>query len=253
MKPLLAVFGAATALLVASTIYSILWQQAGAPGELPAFPAETTSATTTASTGESADDYQRGSVTAENFEAPRGDRNAADLGDAAAAARLKSILQRRLDEARRRERQLAQRQELMELIYEDIRGEKMAVDRLHEQLDRELRAGQLSGLRLATRAVIRPVTSGETPGTARSRHSTSGHTANVGETTNQPDAPALETMVAIVRQMASGGRTDAAVNLLHVMKEREAARILAAIPETDIADQIILKLQQRKREAQAAQ
>jgi flagellar motility protein MotE (MotC chaperone) len=173
------------------------------------------------------------------------------------AVQLANTLRDRLAATKEREAQLSARQKNLELIYQDIRGERAAVDELRKQVGEELKA-----VKDQAAAVERRHTEME-----EQRQKMSGRVkeleehlikieelenGNVQKMAEMINTMAPESAAKILQQLADTSKMDTAVKLLGLMKERQAAKVLAEVPDPALAAQFLEKLKDLKRPAPAS-
>jgi flagellar motility protein MotE (MotC chaperone) len=167
---------------------------------------------------------------------------------------LANSYRERLATVRERETQLMARQKQMELVHQDIRGERAAVDELRKQVAEELNAvkelqaqlkkkeGEVDEQQQKTAAEIKEM---EQRGTKLEMVETSNVQKMAEMINNMP----AESAARILQQMADSGKMDTAVKLMGQMKERQAAKILAEFSDPSLAAQLLEKLKDLKRPA----
>jgi flagellar motility protein MotE (MotC chaperone) len=167
-------------------------------------------------------------------------------------ARMTSELRTRLASVHEREDQLAARKKMIELIQEDIRGERTALDELRSQIKSELEA--------LNEAV---------DGVEKQRSSLDEERQKVGKTTQEMEAKIVqlqkeeqdnlkkmsgmynsmspEVAAKILQNLADTGKMDTAVKVLGQMQERQAAKVLAELTDAGLAAQLVEKLKSLRR------
>jgi flagellar motility protein MotE (MotC chaperone) len=172
------------------------------------------------------------------------------------AVQLASSLRDRMTSLREREAQATTRQKQVELIYKDIRGERAAVDELRKQVGDELKAVEAQTAKLEQRFTEleqqRQATSQQVSDLEKRQVNLEGtEKKNVEKMGDIYNSMAPESAAKILVQLANGGNMETAVKLLGVMKERQAAKVLAELPEP-MAAQMLEKLKGLKRTASPA-
>jgi flagellar motility protein MotE (MotC chaperone) len=171
------------------------------------------------------------------------------------AVQLATSLRERLAAVREKENQLAVRQKHLDLIYEDITGERSAIDDLRKQLGDELKALEDRTTALDKRSTEFEQQHKEVEGrvTQMKKDLTEMETSeqqNFGKMGNIYDSMEPDRAASILLQMANGARMDLAVKILASMKERQAASVLAALPaDSGLAAQLLDKLRTYKKPA----
>ncbi len=159
------------------------------------------------------------------------------------AARLRD----QQEELRRREDQFNARLKNLDLIKQDIRGERDAMDRLRTQLTEEKKVAEETLLgaerklrqsdekQSETKAFLEEQKKKLTEVDA-TRFSNIKRVGGVSETMNPADA------ATIIMSMADTGNLDTAALLLSNMKDRKAADVLSQIPDKALAAQLLEKM-----------
>lgn len=190
--------------------------------------------------------------------APEGD----EAGD------LINLLRERSQAATLAQQRLAERQDAMQLIFDDLRSEQVRMTGLRKRLAEELRLSQITlevgrqaiederaalkadqaqTQRAADEAVraaneerdrlrkqLEPAS--KTPdgaGTAPATSEPSDDNANLKRMATVFDSMSAENSARVFEQLVKNQRTDAVVALLNAMKERQSAKVLGLITETD--------------------
>jgi flagellar motility protein MotE (MotC chaperone) len=158
--------------------------------------------------------------------------------------RLASSLRDRAAQVREREDQLTARQRQLELVIENIRSERAAIDELREELELALKAGedrladvqrQRTDLEIKQQTIDGKVT--EMSGSEKD---------NIKKMAGMYDNMAAESAAKIIQHMADSGTMDTAVKLLAAMRERQAAKVLAEMPDPSLAAQLSERLKDFK-------
>ncbi|MBW3543932.1 MAG: hypothetical protein KY476_27095, partial [Planctomycetes bacterium] len=183
-----------------------------------------------------------------------------------AAAELHAVLKQRLAQVAQRERELAQRQELVELVYEDVHGEQSEMDALRAAIRGELDRLQR---RTAARTMTEPAKVASPAAQPLDEHPESfeppprqmtnaepangvelqpSHAISAASSMGGPEIAGgnwrPESLAAIVSDLVEQDNIDAAARLLGTLKEREAAQVLAALPDPRVADRLLIRLQE---------
>lgn len=136
-------------------------------------------------------------------------------------------LQRSLHAVRQRERALETRQAALDLAFEEIRNEQASVERLRQQVTTEIAALRNASRRVAERDTLnseaRPIL------TSSSRSTQDRASAQL----QLNDAQSIQDAAHLIGRLAKDGSLQSAVLLLRKMKERDAAKVLAALDKTD--------------------
>jgi flagellar motility protein MotE (MotC chaperone) len=164
------------------------------------------------------------------------------------AIQLATSLRERLSAVREKEGQLAQRQKSLELIYEDIAGERNAIDELRNQLSDELKAveARLDSVEKRAADSEQQRNDASTKLTQMKKELTQlegVEQTNIKKMAEMYDSMDPESAARILEQLANSAKMDTAVKLLGEMKERQAAKVLAALPpDSGLAPQLLEKL-----------
>lgn len=133
-----------------------------------------------------------------------------------------------LAEVKLREARLVARQETLRLICDDIHEELALVDETRRQSDEALMAAE-------QRAVPAVHRESKVDGNRQPARSRQASTEWNSDETPKPvtDSSAVRMAVLLIRRLVSQGSFDMATSLLSRMKQREAAKVLAAIDRDD--------------------
>ena len=132
------------------------------------------------------------------------------------------------------------------MIYDDIRAEQAAVDDTRRKATEELAVAELS---VITASQLEEDRQSEEPPIHRHRAETAS-VKNVVPTA-ATESPAVRAAVLMIRRLVAQGSRDTAVNQLSHLKEREAAKVLAALEKEDkpLATALVIALQLSKQAA----
>jgi flagellar motility protein MotE (MotC chaperone) len=168
------------------------------------------------------------------------------------AVRLAASLRERLSVVREKETQLETRQQQLELVYEDIRGERGAIDGLRKQLGDELKAIET---KMTAAEHVQTDSVHKVNELQKNLVELEGvEQTNIKKMADMYDSMDPESAAKILEQLANTAKMDTAVKLLAQMKERQAAKVLAALPaESGLAAQLLEKLKGFKRSTVSAQ
>jgi flagellar motility protein MotE (MotC chaperone) len=161
------------------------------------------------------------------------------------AVQLASSLRDRAALVRERENQLNARQRQLELVIEDIRSERAAIDELRSQADELLKAGEERMAEVERQRTELEIKQQKIDG--RVTEMVGQEKDNIKKMGSVYDNMAPENAAKIIQQMADGGTMDTAVKLLAVMKERQAAKVLSEMPDPSLAAQLSERLKDLKR------
>jgi flagellar motility protein MotE (MotC chaperone) len=164
--------------------------------------------------------------------------------EAEQVAQLAAGLQKQAESLRVREAQVAQRQKNLELVVADIRNEQKKIDELRKQLSEELKAvgGKMEAVERRaseTRAQGEKLTE-QAKDLKRSLLDVSeAEKRRVKQMATMYDAMDAEAAAQTFQQMVDVGKLDMAVKILAHMRERQAARVLAQLPDNAVAVQLL--------------
>lgn len=171
-------------------------------------------------------------------------------------ARLTSELRSRLATVREREEQLAARKKQVDLIMQDIRGERAALDELRKQVKNELDSlnealdnleKQRSNLDQDRQKMSTKVEKMEN----RMLQLQKEEHDNLKKMSSMYNTMAPESAARILQTLADTGKLDTAVKLLGLMQERQAAKVLAEVSDSTLAAQLVGKLKDLRRTPRA--
>ena len=159
------------------------------------------------------------------------------------SADMEALLRERADEAQRHEARLTMRQESLRMIYDDIRVEQATVDDIRRKTTEELAVAEQRVITAAQREADGQ--SGEPP---IRRHRAETASVKTVVPTAATESPAVRAAVLMIRRLVAQGSRDTAVNQLSHLKEREAAKVLAALAKDDapLATALAIALQVSK-------
>jgi flagellar motility protein MotE (MotC chaperone) len=172
-------------------------------------------------------------------------------------ARLANSLRDRLKVVREREEQVGSRQKQLELIYQDIRGERNVLDELRKQVADEMKAlndklvsmdrkaGDFEQQRQSMAKSMAEIKKGQIDLDGSERK-------NIDRIATTFDSMAPEAAARILQQMSDNGQLNTAVKLLGQMKERQAAKVLAELTDASLAAQMLEKMRGLKRAGASA-
>lgn len=141
-----------------------------------------------------------------------------------------ATLREQMTEVKASEVRLIARQETLRLICDDIHAELALVDDMHRQAADALIAAEQRVVSVAQRGP-------EIGGNGQPERGRQTSTAWDSAETPKPstDSPAVRIAVLLIRRLVSQGSFDTATSLLSRMKQREAAKVLAALSKDDPA------------------
>jgi flagellar motility protein MotE (MotC chaperone) len=168
------------------------------------------------------------------------------------AAQLAANLRERLAAVRVKENQLADKQKQLDLVYQDIRTERAAMEELQKQAAAELKQAE-EILAAAERALP-----GDKPRRPdknepvreilpKPNRATAPDTANVAKAAAVfaalPSARAAE----MLQKLADTGKLEQAAQLLNAIPPRQAAKVLSEITTPGLGEKLLLKQQELKK------
>jgi flagellar motility protein MotE (MotC chaperone) len=150
------------------------------------------------------------------------------------AVTLASNLRERLAAVREKEDRLLSRQKNLEIVYQDIRGERGNLDQLRKQVAAELRAvdEKMSAVERRFAEAEQKRVDNEQRVTETQKNLIaieSNEQTNFKRMAEMYDAMEPESAAQIMLQLSNSGKMDTAVKVLSQMRPRQAAAILAAI------------------------
>lgn len=207
-------------------------------------------------------------------------------GDEAGA--LITLLRERSRLATQAERRLAERQDAMQLIFEDLRSEQTRMSNLRKRLADEWKTSQtvldlerkriddertalqidLTETRRAAEESVRALTeerdqlrkqAAQSPGPAGTPPATAGGTpednANLKKMATVFDSMSAENAARVFEQLVKNQRIDSVVVLLNAMKERQSAKVLGLLTESNpaLAADLTDRLKKLKTSSNAAE
>ncbi|MBS0202389.1 MAG: hypothetical protein JSS49_05770 [Planctomycetes bacterium] len=168
------------------------------------------------------------------------------------AGGLINLLRERSRTALETERRLAERQEAMQLIFEDLRGEQARTMKIRERLSNELKESRqavdaallaLDAERVAlqkeqadAKKTAEESLREKPPATANDSTNTGGSpedNVNLKKMAAVFDGMPAENVSSVFEQLVKNKRIDAVVSLMNAMKERQVSKVLANISTTN--------------------
>ncbi len=177
--------------------------------------------------------------------------------DTEQTAQLLQALRDREKAVKEKEDQTSQRRKQMELVYQDIRGERAVLDDLRKQISEELhevgkklvevdkKSGDLDKQKQTVGKDIADLQKRQLDLVATEQK-------NIDKLAKVYESMAPESAARIIQQMSDTGRLDTAVKVLSLMKERQAAGILDQLTDPGLAGQITEKIRLIKRNPAAS-
>lgn len=168
-----------------------------------------------------------------------------------AAVQLMTTLEKRREELRRQEELLNTRQKNLELLYNDIRAERAALDALRKQISEEMRileeqARKLDEKRQDLLRQKEEVAERVKDFEGSIRLFEDNERKNLETLAERVSNMAPESAAKLFEHMANTGNMDTAVKLFSLVRDSRAAKILEQMPP-DLATQIIERVKNLKR------
>jgi hypothetical protein len=168
-----------------------------------------------------------------------------------AAALLARVRDRQI-EVQRREEEARKQEQRLQLMMDDLKGERVVIDNLRKQFSDEMkkinekqedlvrRSRGLEEQKAAAKRLLDEMKS-------RQVEFEKGEAKNIDKIASTLESVPPEKGAQIIKQMADNGQIDTAVKLLSQMQGRRAANILAELTDVALAAQLIDKLRGVKR------
>lgn len=172
------------------------------------------------------------------------------------AVQLANTLRERLAAVRERESKLETRQNTLELLYQDIRGERAGIEGLRQQVSGELKSvdQKLAEVEKRFQKLLeeRQKAAQDVASLEKNRvELESAEETNIRKMAAMYDTMEPESAARILERLSDSKEIkglDTAVKLLGYMRERQAARVLAAIdPSSGLAPQLLERLKGLKK------
>ena len=153
------------------------------------------------------------------------------------AVNMAAELKERLDAVKDREAKLAARQKQMDIVLEDIRAERTALDMLRQQVAAELkRATDRVGNRDQKTVEVSPESKAPVAAPDQSE------SPNVLRMAALYDAMAPEVAAKVLQQLIGSGRADTAAKVLAQMPPAKANRVLVELKDPALAADLLEKM-----------
>jgi flagellar motility protein MotE (MotC chaperone) len=153
---------------------------------------------------------------------------------------------------KRREQRLEKRQAQVELILQDIRTQRDEVDNVAKKVAGEMKLLAARAADPETAAQPDPAPKKPIFAEPRPPQADPSEKKNLERLAVMYEAMPPETAAKILQEMADRGNMDSAVKVLGQMRERQAGKVIAEMPDTTLAAQLLEKLRQLKRPPVAA-
>lgn len=147
----------------------------------------------------------------------------------AAQREMTSQLTEKLEEVKRKEADLATRQESLRMIYDDIRTELAVVDEIRKRANDDLAQAERRMFDTAQPKRSQPPKMSRTPSSPK--------------VASEP--PAIRAEAMFIRHLVDEGKMETAISLLKAMKGRDAVGVLGVLDSVDskLADQLAARVQ----------
>jgi flagellar motility protein MotE (MotC chaperone) len=170
------------------------------------------------------------------------------------AVQLANSLRTRLAAVREREALLLGRQKQLELVFNDIKSERASIDEMRKQVAEEMKAVERQLLNLEKKRAELDDKQQEVNTHVKEMEKNvvqldGMEQGNLKKIADMYDSMAPESAGKILKQLAESGKMDTAVKLLGLMKERQAAKVLADLEDPALAAQLLEKMKDVKRPA----
>ncbi len=143
---------------------------------------------------------------------------------------------------REREARIERRQAQMDLVLRDLQTQREAHDALAKLVAAEVKTAAAKASDNSVKLVELEKKQADLDAIEQK---------NIEKMAAMYDTMAPESAARIIQQLADSGKLELAVKILGRMKERQAARVLAEIPDTTLAAQMLDKLRLLKRPAKS--
>ena len=158
-----------------------------------------------------------------------------DIEEAAAEDQQSLEIRQRLRSIRQREADLVVQQESLRMLFDEIREEQASVEEVRHRVTEEIAA-----LRDATAIAQRETPLERSPLAPRtalprdeSRSTSRDSSPKPRPTLSVSDSQSVQDTAILVRRLAEQGSVRAATSLLSTLKDRDAAKVLSAVNNTD--------------------
>lgn len=162
-------------------------------------------------------------------------------------ARLTAELRTRVAAARENERLTAARKKELELIQQDLHGERAAIDDLQKQVKKELESVHAALAEMEKQGASVKNDQGKVNKAAQDLESQSlrlqkEEQDNLKKMSLMYNNMPPESAAKIMRSLADTGKMDTAVKVLGMMQEKQAAKVLAELGDAGLAVQMLERL-----------
>lgn len=173
------------------------------------------------------------------------------------ATKLAAQLKEQQDALKVREARLEAKQKQLEIVLLDIRAERDQMEKLRRELSNELKLLTAKATELQKKASEiaeqqAALAKGNIELTKGRAEIEKEEAKNILKMASQFDSMAADSAATILKSMADSGKIETAVKILSQMKDRQAAQVLAAMPDATLAAQLLEKMKTLKRPATSA-
>jgi flagellar motility protein MotE (MotC chaperone) len=195
--------------------------------------------------------HNQGSATSSNGDARPAVRPNINA-EAETAAHLTVTLRNQIEAVKTREQQLNTRQKQLELIYLDIRSERAALDDIRKQINEEAKIANDKLESLERKAGDVDKKHKQVHDKAEElkdsyRKIDDSEKDNLKRMANMYDSMEADAAAQTLQQMADSGKLDTAAKILFMMRERQAAKVLAQFPDRTTVAQLMEQMRKMQR------
>lgn len=171
---------------------------------------------------------------------------------------LANNLRTQLESVRAKEQQLSVRQKNLEVIYQDLKSERSALDEVRNLVNAELKSLLEKLATLEEKSADMNQQKQKLTENAKEIKQSMLEFEGVEQNRIKQVAAMYDSMEAdaaadLMQQMADSGKMDTAVKILSSMRERQAARLLAQLGDRTTAVQLLERLKTLKKPASSSQ
>jgi len=168
------------------------------------------------------------------------------------ATKLAAQLKEQQESLKLREARLEAKQKQLEVVLIDIRAERDQMEKLRRDLGNELKLLNAKAADLEKKASDikdqqAALAKGNIELTKGKVEIEKEEAKNILKMANQFDSMAADSAATILKSMTDSGKMETAVKILSQMKDRQAAQVLAAMPDATLAAQLLEKMKTLKR------
>jgi|SRR5581483_5248267 len=175
-----------------------------------------------------------------------------DSPEAESVAHLAVNLRQQLEQVKAREQQAEMRHKQLDLIFLDVRQERVALDKLRNEIADEMKRLQEKLEAVENKAAETDMHKQKIAQHAKEIKQSMFELDEVEQDRVKQMATIYDAMEAdsaaqVLQQMADNGKIDTAVKILATMKERQAAKVLSQMPDRTITVQLLERLRGLKK------